>query len=378
VLHSRGDPEAAVAAIDPRTGDVRAIAEKKDGGYKKGGLNLARDIYRNSGSTIKPFTLAAALMHGHSLDEGWPAPECISLGKGYRPCNAESGSSYQTLRTALVESINTVYAPLAVRVGLKRVIALARESGMDIGSLNCFVAGQPCPSFSLGVPTNALGEATAYSTLVAHGVHHTPNTLVTVDSSDDGSVFDNSDRAKRGNRVMPRKVADEVADVMGDVVDHGTGTAARQPFPVYGKTGTTDHFLNAWFTGCTPTLCISVWMGYDKEYLSHGRVPHSMKNVEGNAEVFGGTLPAQIFAKTFSDYRILKAPKPKASPSASASITPSGSRPTYYRPQPQPSVRRTTVRRTSSPRPAPSSGGGSPAPSARPSPSRSGLLPSPP
>ena len=376
VLNSPGDPEAAIAAVDPRTGDIRAIAEKKDGGYRKDGLNLARDIYRNSGSTIKPFTLATALMHGHTLDEGWPAPECISIGKGYRPCNAESGSSYQTLRTALVQSINTVYAPLAVDVGLKRVIDLARVSGMDIGSLNCFAGGQPCPSYSLGVPTNALGEATAFGTLVDHGVHHVPNTLVGVRSADDGALFDNSGRSQ-GDSVIPRKVADAVTSVMGEVVASGTGTAAKQPFPVYGKTGTTDNFLNAWFTGCTPTLCISVWMGYDKEYLQHGRVPHAMKNVEGNAEVFGGTLPAQIFAKTFADYRVLRAPKPKASAAPSASASPPAPAATSYRPQPQPSRRQSTAGPTGKPKPT-----GEPARSPSPAPSSSsssgGLLPSPP
>jgi penicillin-binding protein 1A len=367
VLKSPHDPEAAIAAIDPRTGDVRAIAERSTRPYQKDGLILANGIYRNSGSTIKPFTLAAALEHGHSLDEVAPAPYCITVGPGYRPCNAERGSSYQTLRTGLINSINTVYAPLAVKVGLNRVIGLARAAGMDIGGINCFSHGRPCPSFSLGVPTNALGEAVAYGTLVDHGVHHAANTLLKVQSADDGTVFDNNHPAP-GTRVMPRKIADEVTQVLGDVVDHGTGTEARQPFPVYGKTGTTDNFTNAWFTGCTPTLCISVWMGYDKEYLSR-KLPHSMKNVEGQPEVFGGTLPAAIFAKTFADYRILQTEKPKpSSPSPSASS---------YRPVSHPSSARPVSKPTPKPSSAPSQQP-STEPSSSPSPSRSGILPSPP
>jgi len=370
MLPSATDPEAAVAAIDPRTGDIRAIAQKSDKPYQKQGLILANGIHRNSGSTIKPFTLALALQHGHSLDEPAYAPECITVPSAvhYRPCNAERGSSYQTLRSALVNSINTVYAPLAVKLGLDKVIALAHAAGMDLGRIDHLTPTQPYPSYSLGVPTNALGEASAFGTLVNHGVHHVPNTLLQVQSAGDGKIFDNRHRGP-GVRVIPKKVADEVTDVMGEVVDHGTGTAARQPFPVFGKTGTTDYFLNAWFTGCEPTLCISVWMGYDKEYLHHGTVPHSMKNVEGQGEVFGGKLPAEIFAKTFSNYRALQARKsaPKASPTPTATAT----KPRAHQ---QPTHTRPTPTRSPSPHPTPSS---QPSQSPSPTPSRS-LLPTPP
>jgi penicillin-binding protein 1A len=366
ILPKKTDPEAAIAAIDPRTGDIRAIAEKKDGGYTKNGLDLAAaPTFRSSGSTIKPFTLAVALQHGHTLDETAYAPECIQVAPGYRPCNAEKGSSYQTLRTALVNSINTVYAPLAYKVGLSRVVSLAENAGMTLGRIDDCARNQPCASYALGIPTNALSEANAYGTLVNHGVHHELNSVVDVKSADDGDIFDNTARLP-GNRVIPRKVADAVTSVLGDVVDHGTGTAARQPFPVYGKTGTTDNFTNAWFTGCTPTLCISVWMGYDKESLDkRGKVPHSMKNIESTrGGVFGGTLPAQIFAKTYSDYRALQAPKPKASPSPTAT----------FHPQPRPSSAKPAPSKSPTPSPSESI---LPSESATPTPSQS-ILPTPP
>jgi membrane peptidoglycan carboxypeptidase len=238
---------------------------------------------------------------------------------------------------------------------------------MDIGPVNHLAPGVPYPSYSLGVPTNPLSEASAYGTLVSHGVHHLPNTLLQVQSIGDGDVFDNRHRGP-GTRVMPKKIADEVTEVLGEVVDHGTGTAARQPFPVFGKTGTTDNFTNAWFTGCTPSLCISVWMGYDKEYLSR-KTPHSMKNVEGKGEVFGGKLPAEIFAKTFSNYRALQAPKPSPAASSSASTST-----TQVHPQQSVSHLRPGPSRTPSHAPSPSS---QPSESPSPTPSRS-LLPSPP
>jgi len=367
VLPKAADPEAAVAAVDPRNGDIRALAEKKDGGYQKGGFDLATDIRRSSGSTIKPFTLAVALQQGHRLDETAYAPECIRVAPGYRPCNAERGSSYQTLKTALVNSINTVYAPLAVKVGLDKVVALADAAGMRVGALNCFAAGKPCDSYALGIPVAPLFEASAYGAFVRRGVAHEPNSILDVSSADDGDVFDNAGGGP-AHRVLQTKVADAVAEAMREVVEHGTGTAARQPEPVAGKTGTTDNFTNAWFTGCTTSLCISVWMGYNTDFV-HGKA-HEMKNVEGvRGGVFGGTLPAEIFARAFANYRAIVARRnhPSAAPSAS---------PTFQRPRfsPSPSA-------SQKPSPAPVRRSPSPAPSdsvPESPPPQPSLLPTPP
>jgi membrane peptidoglycan carboxypeptidase len=197
-----------------------------------------------------------------------------------------------------------------------------------------------------------LSEATAYSTLVDGGVHHSPRSVLRVHGSALGDMFTAPPRP-RGNRVLPAHIAGEVKGVLQSVVDSGTGTAARQPFPIYGKTGTTDDFTNAWFTGCSDTLCIAVWMGYDKQYVDHGRVPHSMKNVEGVPEVFGGTLPARIFAKTFENYRLLKtthhlpgdgtsgasspAPSSTARPTTTTAPRSTPKAPATHKPSPRPS-----------------------------------------
>ncbi|MDQ1698156.1 MAG: hypothetical protein QOG34_19, partial [Frankiaceae bacterium] len=349
---------------------IRALAEKKDRGYQKGGFDLASDITRSSGSTIKPFTLAVALQQGHRLDEAAYAPECIRVAPGYRPCNAERGSSYQTLRSALVSSINTVYAPLAVKVGLDRVIALADAAGMRVGALNCFAAGKPCDSYALGIPVAPLYEATAYGTFVRHGVAHEPNSIIDVKSVDDGDVFDNG-KGGPSHRVLPARIADQVADAMREVVDHGTGTAARQPEPVAGKTGTTDNFTNAWFTGCTSSLCISVWMGYNRDFVN-GR-PHEMKNVESvRGGVFGGTLPAQIFARAFANYRSILARRNAPSPTPSTSSTSHGGSRFSPRPTVTPSATSTPIR------PTPSPSGQSPLPPSESPSQQPSLLPTPP
>jgi membrane peptidoglycan carboxypeptidase len=173
-----------------------------------------------------------------------------------------------------------------------------------------------------------------------------------------------------GQRAVPREVADSVTEAMQAVVDSGTATAARQPFPVYGKTGTTDDFTNAWFTGCTRTLCIAVWMGYDKPYLDHGRTPHSMIDVAGQSGgVYGGTLPARIFAETWSGFRALQQSPTALDPSPSTSPTFVPQQPTATSAAPEPS-------RTRSARPRPTRSVTT-EPSPSPSPTDSGLLPSP-
>jgi membrane peptidoglycan carboxypeptidase len=272
------------------------------------------------------------------------------------------------LQSALEHSINTVYAPLGVSVGMNRVVSLAKRSGLQVGHLDrgrsCGARkGVVCPSYSLGIPVSPLSEADAYGTFVDHGVHHAVRSVLSVTSALDGQLF-RAAANPGGARVMPQRIADEVTAAMQGVVDDGTGAAARQPFPVYGKTGTTDHFTDAWFTGCTRTLCITVWMGDDK--------PHPLRDASGR-EVFGGTIPAELFARVFTDYRSLQQPtgqnpvSPTSSRPTDVVATPTGVR--SRRPRPT-----RTPDRLASTSPKPSTSTPS-TPTARPSPTKShGLL----
>lgn len=297
VLHSPGDPDAALVAIDPRNGDIRALAERKVGGYTAGGFDLAEDASRSSGSTIKPFTLALALEQGRSLTDtvSAPATYCYPTGTCIHNAALTDVGNY-TLEQALWYSVNTIYAPLAVSVGVAHVLALAHQAGMDSG-LGAPDAFRP-PIYdgeALGVDVTPESEAEAFATLVDHGVYHAPAALVSVADSR-GTLYREA-TVTPGRAVMPAKVAQEVVSAMAGVVTQGTGTAAAQPFPIYGKTGTSDGYTDAWFTGCSQNLCIAVWMGYNS--------PRPMHNVEGVANVFGGTLPAEIFARTWQNFRKL-------------------------------------------------------------------------
>jgi penicillin-binding protein 1A len=340
VIPDNDMPEGAVAAIDIRTGDVRAMTtllrdpKKKQFGYKRNGLNLATNAHRSTGSTIKPFTLAVALSEGHSLSERRYGPQCLHLPDKseddgyYDPCNAgDSEAGTFSLRTALVHSVNTIYIPLANEVGRTKIRDLMLKAGVKV-ALDKNGNPQFSPavkSFGLGTTAEVtpLSLANAYATLVNHGVHTEPRYFSDIKASDPtaaGSSLEQFVPKVKRTRVLKAEVADDVTDAMKDVVDFGTGTAAKQDFPVYGKTGTTNDAKDAWFVGCVREpqyVCIATWMGYEDH-----RSMHDIAGVRGL--VYGGTLPAKVFARTFEILREIQADrKARLSGGGGSSVSPS-------------------------------------------------------
>src|SRR6266542_1222860 len=128
--------------------------------------------------------------------------------------------------------------------------------------------------------------ADAYATLADRGVRHSPTPLQTVTTSAGEVLFKAS---AKGQSALQQNDADLVTLALQGVVTHGTGTAAAlSGRPVAGKTGTGQDFQDAWFCGYTPQLATCVWVGYPK-----GEIP--LNNVEGYANVFGGSIPALIW-----------------------------------------------------------------------------------
>ena len=358
VLPDATDPQSAIVAVDYRNGDIKAMAtlrrapervntatgkvtRKAITGYEpKFGFNLATNAQRSTGSTIKPFTLAEALSQGQSLSTSRYAPNCVDLKNPggfpnpYHFCNsdkAEAGTF--SLRRALADSVNTVYLPLAKEVGRAKIAALAKRAGL-VGSIR---SGNLSFGIGAGVEVTPMSEAVAYGTFANGGVHVSPRSFTEIrtgaSGTDAGQVLEKAPASGRA-RVLRPGVAADVVSALGDVVKYGTGTAARQPFPVFGKTGTTNDSTDAWFTGCIPDqhLCVATWMGYE-DTVCAGTATHvvgtdcgGMKNLHGVKQVFGGTLPARIFARSQEILRQIKADKaaraagllPSASPSPTA------------------------------------------------------------
>ncbi|HET8526046.1 MAG TPA: transglycosylase domain-containing protein, partial [Actinomycetota bacterium] len=245
-LPTPGDPAAALVAIDPRDGAVRAMYGGKN--FATSQVNLATGdggSGRQAGSAFKPFTLAAAMEAGYSLSSRWsgpssitiPDPKCYTDGRPWELQNAadeESGTF--TLQQATAFSVNTVFAQVASAVGPKAIVDVAHRMGIRSPL-------EPVCSITLGSQSvTPLEMANAYATLAAHGWRHRATPLETVDAAD-GNVLDQI--GGRGRQELSRNDADLVTYALEGVISGGTGTAANIDRPAAGKTGTAQNYWDA-------------------------------------------------------------------------------------------------------------------------------------
>jgi penicillin-binding protein 1A len=162
------------------------------------------------------------------------------------------------LKSAFTRSINTVAAQLIWRAGPEKVVDVARRCGIESRL-------EPVYSLALGTSgVSPLEMASAFSTFANGGIRHEPFLIWRVEDSI-GRVLE--ERLISGEKELHPEIAYQVLDMMRGVVDYGTGAAIRRMgfhLPAAGKTGTTNEFRDAWFTGFTPTLSTSVWVGFDR------------------------------------------------------------------------------------------------------------------
>ncbi len=248
-------PEAALLALNPKTGDILAMTGGRD--YTTSQLNRATDAHRQPGSVFKPIVYAAALAQGILPSTTFiNAPQEFTSGYNvsYRPQNY--GRSYTNqpvmLRDALVRSLNVVTVAAALQTGLSNVARMAEKMGLPRPNLY--------PSMALGaVETTPLEIASAYTTFANRGMHVEPIAIRSIHRQ--GVVETDPTPVKTG--VMSPTAAYLVTDALADVVNRGTATRVRRMGyrgAVAGKTGTSR---DAWFVGYTPNLLVVVWVGND-------------------------------------------------------------------------------------------------------------------
>ena len=285
VLRNPNGPAAALVAIDPRDGAVKAMFGGRN--FRQSQFNLAAQAKRQPGSSFKPIVLATAMNEGISpVTEFESKPVSIDAGdRIWKVTNYDhTYLGRVSLSRAIVSSDNSVFAQLTDLVGPKAIVKTARSLG---------IRSRLAPYFSIGLGSGAvspLDMARAYATIANDGRRI------------DGSEFGNRPRVVqtverfRSSRVdanvpSPKQVMDEgqaelLTQMLQDVVRVGTGKRAAIPGrQIAGKTGTTDNYGDAWFVGYTPELVVAVWVGY----------PDALKPMltEFNGEpVAGGTLPA--------------------------------------------------------------------------------------
>ncbi len=293
VLHTPADPAAAIVAMDPQTGAVKAMVDYLPSGQQMQ-FNFATQGHRSTGSAFKPITLATAFAQGASPYSTFYGPSQLFItvpqcAQGNGPWDvhnfADEESGTMSLLDATANSVNTIFAQLIARVGVRNVMYMARNLGITepIGSR---YFKEACAITLGSVGFTPLELTDVYATFADGGVQHDPQAFESVRGAN-GKVI--KKLTTKGQRVLSPNVAAELTYALQGVVQHGTGTAAALGArPVAGKTGTAENFQDAWFCGYVPQLVTCVWVGYPK-----GEIP--LYNVEGVGEVAGGTLPATIW-----------------------------------------------------------------------------------
>ncbi len=287
-LYYSGDPSAAVVAIDPRNGYIRAMASSSH--YRHNQYNLAAQGHRQPGSAFKTFVLTTAVKRGVNPNSMGYVSKPLDLNtKDYGPWNVQTYDhtygGYMNLVRATLRSDNTVFAQLDLDLGPKSVADTAKEMGITTK-----LDGYPAEGLGgLRRGVSPLEMANAYATLASGGIRNKPIAITKVKFAD-GKVEDLG-KPKR-QRVFSDAVAYEVTKILKMNVQQGTGTRANIGCPAGGKTGTTDNFNDAWFDGFTPRLTAAVWVGYPDAL-------REMRSVHG-ISVAGGTFPAEIWNKFMS------------------------------------------------------------------------------
>ena len=254
-------PQGALVAIQANSGAVTALVGGRD--YSETEYNRSTQNNRLPGSGFKPFVYYTAL---ESLDL---SPASVMVDKKIKIAVAGApdwvprnfNRTYEgpmILRRALVKSVNSISAQLIARTGAEAVLETAKRCGITSPLKSVY-------SVALGTSgVSPLEMASAFATFATGGVHHKPFLIRRVEDSL-GRVIE--EHIVGGTRTLDAAIAYQLVDMMRGVINEGTGVAVRRlgfNLPAAGKTGTTDDYRDAWFTGFTPTLSVCVWVGYDR------------------------------------------------------------------------------------------------------------------
>lgn len=258
------DPQAALIAVDPRTGEILAMVGGQD--YARVQFNHATNGRRQPGSAFKPFVYAAIFEESRKSSKLEPVTlatqvldEPYSLdfgGRAYRPHNYhDQYYGMVSVREALAKSLNVPTVKLAQRIGWDAVRKYALDFGFD-SSIKAY------PSVALGAFEVSLLELVqGYQALANGGLQIPLNAIRSLETDGRKQVVE----ASPGKRVIPREIAFLVTSALESTLDAGTARSARSQgfrLPAAGKTGSTE---DSWFVGFTPELLCGVWVGSDSE-----------------------------------------------------------------------------------------------------------------
>ncbi len=278
-------PEAQVAliALDPHTGEIKALSGGRNYGVSQLNHILAK---RQPGSIFKPFVYAAAMKRGCRIRERKkvitpstivnvdPTTFYYDGGKEYSPRNFDKNEGGDmTLREALAHWVNVAAVRVAEMVGYQKVVDVARAAGMNDKI-------EPTPAVALGSYEITLLEAAgAYTIFSNGGMLLKPSFISSVRSQDGASIYRNKVETKK---ALDPRVAYLLSDMMEEVLRSGTAAGVRGKYgftvPAAGKTGTS---FDGWFAGYTSELLCIVWVGFDDNRELELEGAHSAAPISG-------------------------------------------------------------------------------------------------
>lgn len=249
--------QAALVVIDLHTGQIKALVGGTD--FWTTQYNRATMALRQPGSAFKPIVYAAALLEGYAPDDTIADGPIIFPGS--KPGSKWAPKNYDgkfhgiiTLKKAMALSLNTATVRLAHQVGVEKIIATARTLGIKS-------VMQPYLPIALGASDVTLMELTAAYGSFATGKKIEPLTYEKI-LNRDGLLIE--EVFPYNKDIFSAEVVEGMRALLAEVVRSGTAAQAKSlKRPVYGKTGTTNEFSDAWFIGFDDRFVAGVWVGRD-------------------------------------------------------------------------------------------------------------------
>ncbi|MBW4649722.1 MAG: penicillin-binding protein 1A [Kastovskya adunca ATA6-11-RM4] len=250
--------QAALVAIDPRNGEIRAMVGGKD--FFEQQFNRVTQAKRQPGSTFKTFLYTTAIATGISPFRGYLDAEYVV--DGYEPKNyGDTFRGWVNIRDALISSVNIVAVKTLIDVGWEPTIEVAKKMGIESEL-------KPTYSLALGASeVNLLELTSAYGTLAAKGMHVKPYGIRRILDRQGNVIYEAKSKPER---AIDAETSAIMTWMLQGVVTSGTGSPAQIGRPVAGKTGTSDEARDLWFVGYIPQLVTGVWLGNDDNQPTWG------------------------------------------------------------------------------------------------------------
>jgi penicillin-binding protein 1A len=258
--------EGALVAMDPRSGAIRALVGGFD--FAKSKFNHVTQAWRQPGSSFKPFIYSAALEHGFTpATVVNDAPLFFDAGatgsQPWEPKNYDGKfEGPMPLQTALAKSKNMVSIRVLQSTGTEFAQGWLENFGFERDKHPAYL------TMALGAGSvTAMQMATAYS-VFANGGYRVQPMLIQRITDNKGKLLQESKTPvlDESLRTLPARNAFVMSTLLQEVARSGTAARAQATLKrpdLYGKTGTTNDSMDAWFAGYQPTLAAVVWIGYD-------------------------------------------------------------------------------------------------------------------